>query len=98
MFRDGTELKEVSDRFSLARKIAKSGPLSSWLDWLYHKLICYTFLSKEISIRELAFSIGKSEGEVSTILREFLVKTYPLNEDLINDRFQVSLLRRVISF
>lgn len=94
MFRQGAELKEVSDRFVLARKIAKSGPLSSWLDWLYHKLICYTFITKEISIREIAFDIGKSEGDVSTILREFLTKTYPLHEDMINDRFQVSILRR----
>ncbi|MFY7992896.1 MAG: hypothetical protein ACOVP4_06370 [Bacteriovoracaceae bacterium] len=94
MFRQGAELKEISDRFALARKIAKSGPLSSWMDWLYHKLICYTFITKEISIRELAFDIGKSEGDVSTILREFLTKTYPLHEDMINDRFQVSILRR----
>lgn len=98
MFRDGVDLREVSDRFSLAKKIAKSGPLSSWLDWLYHKLICYSFLSKEISIRELSFTIGKSEGEVSTILREFLTKTYPLHEDLINDRFQVSLYKRENTF
>ncbi len=94
MFREGAEFTEIGHRFQLAKKIAKSGPLSSWLDWLYHKLICYVFITKEISIREIAFSIGKSEGEVSTILREFLSKTYPLNEDLINDRFQVSILRR----
>jgi len=87
-----TELSthELKERFEYAKKIAKSGPLISWLSWLFDKYLIYMFVFKDVSLRELAFLFDMKEREVSITLRDHLVKVYPQFEDLINDKFQVS--------
>ena len=81
---------ELGERFEYAKKIAKSGPLISWLNWLFEKFITYTFINKNLSVRELSLIFDLSERQVATILRDHLIKVYPVYEDLINERFQIS--------
>jgi hypothetical protein len=81
---------DLSERFQYAKKIAKSGPLISWISWLNDKFIVYAFLFKDISVRELAINLNLPERHVATLLRNHLVKVYAENEDLINDKLQIS--------
>ncbi len=89
-FKDQIEPLELGERFDYAKKIAKSGPLISWLNWLFEKFLAYTFIHQGKSVREIAFSYDLQEKYVSTILRDHLIKVYPAYEDLINENFQIS--------
>lgn len=89
-FKDSIEPSELSERFNYAKRIAKSGPLISWLNWLFEKFIVFSFLDQDKSVREISFGFNLSEKYVSTVLRDHLIKVYPAYEDLINDNFQIS--------
>lgn len=89
-FRDQIEPLELSERFDYAKRLAKSGPLISWLNWLFEKYIAYTFINQGKSVREIAFSYDLQEKYVSTLLRDHLIKVYPAYQDLINEKFQIS--------
>jgi hypothetical protein len=89
-FREDITPKELGERFDFAKKIAKSGPLISWLNWLFEKFLNYCFINTDISIRELSFYFELPEKYISTVLRDHLIKVYPIYEDLINEKFQVS--------
>lgn len=89
-FRDDISPLELSERFEFAKKIAKSGPLISWLSWLFEKFISFSFIHLGSSIRELALEFDMPERHISTILRDHLIKVYPAYEDFINEKFQIS--------
>ncbi len=89
-FKDQIAPLELGERFDYAKKIAKSGPLISWLNWLFEKFITFTFVHQGKSVREIAFLFDLQEKYVSTLLRNHLIKVYPVYEDLINDNFQIS--------
>lgn len=89
-FKDEIQPKELGERFDYAKKIAKSGPLISWLTWLFEKFITYTFINKNLSVREISLQYDLPERYISTILRDHLIKVYPTYEDLINEKFQIS--------
>ena len=89
-FREDINPKELGERFDFAKKIAKSGPLISWLSWLFEKFISYCFINTDISIRELAFYFDLPEKYISTVLRDHLIRVHPIYEDMINEKFQVS--------
>lgn len=89
-FKDQIEPKELGERFDYAKKIAKSGPLISWLNWLFEKFISYSFINRDLSVREISLQFDLPERYISTILRDHLIKVYPAYEDLINEKFQIS--------
>lgn len=89
-FKDQIEPKELGERFDYAKKIAKSGPLISWLTWLFEKFIAYSFIHKELSVRGISLLYDLPERYIATILRDHMIKVYPAYEDLINEKFQIS--------
>ena len=89
-FKDQIEPKELGERFSYAKKIAKSGPLISWLTWLFEKFITYSFIHNDFSIREISLLYDLPERYIATIIRDHMIKVYPIYEDLINEKFQIS--------
>ena len=89
-FKDQIEPLELGERFEYAKRIAKSGPLISWLNWLFEKYIAFTFIHQNKSVREIAFNFDLQEKYVSTVLRDHMIKVYPAYEDLINENFQIS--------
>jgi hypothetical protein len=89
-FKNEIEPKELGERFEYAKKIAKSGPLISWLNWLFEKFITYTFIHNNLSVREISLTFDLPEKYIATILRDHLIKVYPAFEDLINEKFQIS--------
>ncbi|HXH73402.1 MAG TPA: hypothetical protein VNJ08_00440 [Bacteriovoracaceae bacterium] len=89
-FKDQIEPLELSQRFDYAKKIAKSGPLISWLSWLFEKFIAFCFIHRGLSVREISLLFDLQEKYVSTILRDHIIKVHPAYEDLINEKFQIS--------
>lgn len=89
-FKDQIAHLELGERFDYAKKIAKSGPLISWLNWLFEKFIAFSFIHQGKSVREIAFLFDLQEKYVSTVLRDHMIKVYPSYEDLINENFQIS--------
>lgn len=89
-FKDQIEHLELGERFDYAKKIAKSGPLISWLNWLFEKFIAFSFIHQGRSVREISFLFDLPEKYISTVLRDHMIKVYPAYEDLINDNFQIS--------
>lgn len=89
-FKDDIGPMELGERFDYAKKIAKSGPLISWLSWLYEKFIVYTFIHMDFSVREISLKFDLQERYVATLLRDHFIKISPIHEDLINDKFQIS--------
>ncbi len=89
-FKDQIAPIELGERFEYAKKLAKSGPLISWLNWLFEKYISFSFINQGLSVREIAFTFDLEVKYVSTILRDHLIKVYPAFEDLINENFQIS--------
>jgi hypothetical protein len=81
---------ELGERFDYAKKIAKSGPLISWLSWLYEKFIVYTFIHMGLSVREISLKFDLQERYVSTLLRDHFIKVSPVHEDVVNEMFQIS--------
>lgn len=89
-FKDQIKHLELGERFDYAKKIAKSGPLISWLNWLFEKFIAFSFIHQGKSVREISFLFDLQEKYVSTVLRDHMIKVYPAFEDLINENFQIS--------
>jgi hypothetical protein len=89
-FKEDIGPQELGERFEYAKKIAKSGPLISWLTWLFEKFISYAFITKNLSVREISLNFDLPERYIATILRDHLIKVYPPYEDLINEKFQIS--------
>jgi hypothetical protein len=89
-FKEKIQPLELGQRFDYAKKIAKSGPLISWLNWLFEKFLVYSFIHQGLSVREIALDFDISEKIISTVLRDHLIKVHPTYEDLINDKFQIS--------
>lgn len=89
-FKDQIQPLELSQRFDYAKRIAKSGPLISWLSWLYEKFIVFCFIHRKLSVREISLLFDIEEKYTSTILRDHLIKVHPTYEDLINEKFQIS--------
>lgn len=93
LFKEEISPSEMAQRFDFARKYVKSGPLISWLTWLYEKFLVYVFVKFDVSVRELALNFGVEEKYLSIVLRDHLIKVYPLYEDIINERFMISNVR-----
>ena len=89
-FRVDIEAHELSQRFTYAKRIAKSGPLISWLNWLFEKFIAFSFVLQGKSVREISFIYDLPEKYIATVLRDHMIQVYPAFEDFINDHFQIS--------
>src|SRR5690606_23759668 len=74
LFKEEVSAQEMAQRFEFSRKMVKSGPLISWLTWLYEKLLVYVFLHFDVSVRELALNFELDEKYLSIVLRNHLIQ------------------------
>lgn len=89
-FKPDINLSEFSKRFSYAIERSTVGPISSWFVWLRNKFICYTFIEKGISVRQLCEEFEISPGVIGKTLRDFFADAFPHHEDYINDAFLIT--------
>lgn len=89
-FIEGLSLKQVVERFEYLDDITETGPILSWFHWLKHHFFCFTFIKKQLSIKELAFEAQKPIGEIATIIRNYFIDEFPEHEGFFNSSFQIS--------
>ncbi len=90
LFVDESQLKQQIEKIHYLSKIIKSGPLTSWLNWLSDRLLIFIFLKKEYSIIEISQGSGVNFREVSLVLRNYFVEKFPLMQDKVDNLFQIS--------
>ncbi|MEX0798351.1 MAG: hypothetical protein WEB87_06390 [Bacteriovoracaceae bacterium] len=89
LFLPGKSASFQISRLLFAREKAHSGPLVTWFNWLLERFLCYLFLHKGVSLRDLGKLSKISERQISLILRDFFIERFPHLEDKLNERFQV---------
>ncbi len=89
LFIENSNVEFYFSRIDLLKSKATSGPLVTWFNWLREKFICYLFLYKGFTIRELGIISLKDEKAVALILRDFFIERFPHLEESLNDSFQV---------
>lgn len=90
MFPSDINVYEQFNKLEFAKNYVNSGPLVSWFQWLKEKLVCYLFLFKDFSIKQICDQSDFSQAEVALALRSFLVERFPHLEEEMNDRFQLT--------
>lgn len=89
-FEDGLTLTQITQRFNYAISKGTVGPLSAWFSWLKAKLICWTFIEKGGSLKDVSVMADQSVGSTANTLRNFFVDHYPHLEAELSSEFQVS--------
>lgn len=89
-FIEGLSIKQIIDRFEYLDDITETGPILSWFHWLKQHFICFTFIRKQLTIRDLSQETHKPVGEVATILRNYFLDEFPEEEDYFNEVFRAS--------
>ncbi len=92
MFIEGLSLKQVIERFEYLDDITETGPILSWFHWLEHNFLCFTFIRKQLSIKQLSQEAGRPIGDTATIVRNYFADEFPEKEDYFNKIFQISHL------
>ena len=73
-FIPGLSLEQMMSRFHYAYARGGIGPLISWFNWLKEKFLSFVFISKEISLYELARVSDYPVPEVATIMINFFIE------------------------
>ncbi len=89
VFAPGLDAREVIDRIYTLKSGVQTGPLASWFEWLAGKLVTWLFIHKNISLFDLACTLGIPAPNVAFILRNFFVEKYPHLEEKFTGIFQV---------
>lgn len=84
----GTQLKKIL----FSRSLISTGPMLSWFQWIYHKMVCFTFIYKGLNIHEISKSAGLREAEVGLIIRDFFVELYPHMEEQVNEYLHIGTI------
>ena len=92
---EGETLSSIIEKLN---SIKTTGSLFSWFSFLKIKVICYSFVYKEMTLGQLALETGYTISKVATILRNFFVETFPYLEAYFNEVFHLGRKRKDISF
>ncbi len=94
-FKGGQSLSSILEKF---KRVKTSGTISTWFSFMSTKLICYSFVYKEMSIGDLSKETGFPISKVATILRNFFVETFPYLENYFNEVFHLNRKRKDLLF
>ncbi len=87
-FVDGLSFSELIQRFDYAKSHIDAGPVQTWFTWLQEKLLCFVFVKKDFSVKELALQSKLSISYVSTTLRNYFLEQYPFYDESLSELFQ----------
>lgn len=85
---DLTPLQQI-ELLNKIQNLVHEGPIISWIKWIKEKFLCYLFIYKDYSLKQLGQTSHVPASEVATILRNFFVDRYPHLEELISLKFQI---------
>lgn len=88
-FAEGLSLAQMTERFQYVQHDIKTGPLSSWFNWLKTKLIVFVFTHFDLSLYQLCQEGHLDLAETANHIRLFFLDKYPHLEAALNEVFQV---------
>lgn len=91
LFAEGLTLSNLIKRFNMSLKWVQSSPLSSWLIWVKGRLIIFSYIESDLTLKQIAERSELSVGEVSRMMRDFFVEFFPHLDDPLSEFFQISL-------
>lgn len=94
-FQEGETLSSLMEKIN---SVKTTGTLSSWFSFLRVKMICYSFVFKDMSLVEIAKESGYTPSKVATVLRNFFLETFPYLEIYFNEVFHLGRKRKDLSF
>lgn len=89
-FVPSVNLSRIQERFEYTKRLLKTGPLLSWFNWLNKKFLIYTFLKKDVAIKDLAQFSNNELSAIALLLRDYYVEKYPYLDEGLNEIFQLS--------
>ncbi len=89
-FVEGMSLLQMVERFEYAIEKVKISPLSSWFIWLEEKFLCYTFISRDITLGELSYLSQFRSRQLANVLRGFFTDNFPHLDEYFSENFQIA--------
>jgi hypothetical protein len=86
------DASEIVERLDHAKKIAKTGPLYSWLGWLNDRFIVFAFARSELPLNEFCERTGTDESWLCHVLRDYLMSVVPQSEDAVHEALEAGNL------
>ncbi len=83
-------LEQMIERFNYALLHAEIGPLNSWFTWLRNSFLCYTFITRPITLLELSNRSKVPYDSLALLLREYFLSHLPEYEEYFSKCFLVS--------
>lgn len=92
VFAQGQDATQALERLSFAKKIARTGPLYSWMSWLLDRFTIYAFSVSEMSLAEFCATTGIEESWLAHIVRDYFLSNYPHLQDEISSTLEIGNL------
>ncbi len=88
-FCETPSILEMMERFDFILEKVTTGPLYAWFSWLKERFLVYCFVSRDLSIHDMAQESGLDVSYLAYIYRDFFIDLFPDREELFDDKFQV---------
>jgi hypothetical protein len=89
IFEPEFSIEQQFDSLKKLEKVLTQGPMISWFKWIKQKLVCFLYVYKDLSLRDLVQISKMNSSSTSLVVRDFLIERYPHLEELINEKFQI---------
>lgn len=83
-------LEQMIERFNYALLHAEIGPLNSWFTWLRNSFLCYTFITRPVTLFELSRKSKVPYDSLALLLREYFLSHLPEYEEYFSKCFLVA--------
>lgn len=89
LFHGPRDAAEIIERLNHAQRVAKTGPLYSWLGWLRDRFLIYAFVRSEMGLADFCKKTETDESWLCHVLSDYLVSVMPQSEDVIHETLEV---------
>ena len=89
LFHGPKDAAEIIERLNHAQRVAKTGPLYSWIGWLRDRFLIYSFMRSEMPLSEFCRRTLTEESWLCFILNDYFLSVMPQNEDAIRSAMDV---------
>lgn len=89
LFHGPKDAAEIIERINHAQRVAKTGPLYSWMGWLRDRFLIYSFMRSELKLSEFCQRTSTEESWLCHILSDYFLSVLPQSENQIREALEV---------
>lgn len=89
LFHGPRDAAEIIERLNHAQRVAKTGPLYSWVGWLRDRFLIYAFMRSEMPLSEFCRLTHTEESWLCFVLNDYFLSVLPQNEEAIQAALNV---------